>query len=163
MKIVKNKSNLLKIGSTPHIDISGYTKYNKNISKKTYKFLIYALKYLDNREIRISHDVLSIEIEDLSKFKSSRNSELNGQSQKVTTQPCLRLEITIYKYGFSIWNGDTYSKFIDNKIFNKLEKHFIKRCNSNNIENFDKIFKLISKNSGFSRVDNLEKLLKSDK
>jgi hypothetical protein len=159
MKIFKNKSNLLKIGSTPHIDISGYTKSNKNISKKTYKFIIYALKYLDNNEIRISHDLLSIEI-DLSKFKSSRNS---GQSQKVTTQPCLKLEITIYKYGFSIWNGNTYSKFIDNKIFNKLEKHFIKRCNSNNIENFDKIFKLISKNSGFSRVDNLEKLLKSDK
>lgn len=135
------------------------SEYNKDVSDKFKKLIFNLLPYIDNLNVHISTDYISISCEDTKILKKQLVSN-NGASKYVGNDDNY-LEINIRKdSGFSISSGYRLrSSYKDIKIYDDLVFEISNKLQRKNSNNFEKIYSKVMIDSGIIRDSNLDEIL----
>ena len=133
------------------------SEYNKDVSDKFKKLIFNLLPYIDNLNVHISTDYISISCEDTKILKN----QLSNNGAKCVGNDDNYLEINIRKNsGFSISSGYRLrSSYKDIKIYDDLVFEISNKLQRKNSNNFEKIYSKVMIDSGIIRDSNLDEIL----
>lgn len=134
------------------------SEYNKDVSDKFKKLIFNLLPYIDNLNVHISSDYISISCEDT---KILKNQLVSNNGAKYIGNDNNYLEINIRKdSGFSISSGYRLrSSYKDIKIYDDLVFEISNKLQRKNSNNFEKIYSKVMIDSGIIRDSNLDEIL----